>query len=117
MERFGVQWTPTVLLLDPSGHERHRIEGFLPADDFIVQLHLGLARMAFRSNQFDDAERRYNDIVSRFPDTDAAAEAQYWAGVSNYKRSNDASALKKTADAFKRRYSETEWAKRASVWG
>ena len=117
MERFGVQWTPTVLLLDSSGHERHRIEGFLPAADFLVQLHLGLARAAFRVNDFERAEHLYGEIVDRFPNTDAAAEAQYWAGVSNYKRSNDAAALKNTADAFKRRYSDTEWAKRASVWG
>jgi hypothetical protein len=117
MERFAVQWTPTVLLLDPTGHERHRIEGFLPTQDFLTQLNLGLAHAAFRANRFEDSERRFRDIVERFPNTDAAAEAQYWAGVSSYKRSNDAAALTKTAQAFKDRYSDTQWAKKASVWG
>ena len=32
MGRFGADWTPTVMLLDSNGQERHRIEGFLPAD-------------------------------------------------------------------------------------
>ncbi len=116
MERFAVQWTPTVLLLDDTGHERHRVEGFLPVEDFLTQLHLGLAHAAFRANRFEESERRFREIVERFPSTDAAAEAQYWAGVSSYKRSNDAAALKKTAQAFKDRYSDTQWAKKASVW-
>ena len=41
----------------------------------------------------------------------------YWAGVSRYKASNDGSALKATAQAFKQRYSDTTWAKKASIWG
>ena len=48
---------------------------------------------------------------------EAAAEAQYWAGVSKYKGTNDATALKETAQAFKQRYQDTSWAKKASVWG
>jgi hypothetical protein len=116
MERFAVQWTPTVLLLDEMGHERHRIEGFLPVDDFLTHLRLGLAHAAFRANRFEESERRFREIMDQFPDTEAAAEAQYWAGVSVYKRSNDAAALKKTAEAFQKRYGDTEWAKKASVW-
>ena len=34
-QRFGAQWTPTIAILDPDGSERHRFEGFLPADDFL----------------------------------------------------------------------------------
>ena len=116
MERFNVQWTPTVLLVDTTGHERHRIEGFLPVDDFLTQLHIGLAHAAFRANKFDESERRYRAIVDQFPNSDVAAEAQYWAGVSKYKASNDAAALQQTAQAFKNRYSESQWAKKASVW-
>ena len=41
MSRFNVQWTPTVLILDSDGNERHRIEGYLPADEFLVQLNIG----------------------------------------------------------------------------
>ena len=43
MSRFNVQWTPTVLILDSDGNERHRIEGYLPADEFLVQLNIGMA--------------------------------------------------------------------------
>lgn len=116
MERFGVQWTPTILILDSDGKERDRIEGFLPADDFLAELQLGLAHVQFASKNFADAERLFRDVVERAPNPEAAAQAMYWAGVSRYKASNDGSALKATAQAFKQRYSDTTWAKKASIW-
>ena len=116
-ERYTVQWTPTILVLDPLGEERHRIEGFLPADDFLSQLSLGLAKVAFQRGDHAEAERRFREIVDRFPSTDAAPEALYWAGVSKYKGSGDASALGATHAAFRDRYQDTTWAKKASVWG
>ncbi len=117
MERFEVQWTPTVVMLDHAGKERHRIEGYLPASDFLGQVELGAAHVAFAEKRFDEAERLYRSIVEQLPDTDAAPAAQYWAGVSRYKATNDPSNLKATADAFRQRYSDSEWAKKASVWG
>ena len=116
-ERFGAQWTPTILIIDPSGTERHRIEGFLPADDFLSQLTLGLAHSAFARGAFADAERWYRQVVETYPATEAAPEALYWAGVSRYKATGDASALGETAAAFTKRYQETSWAKKSSVWG
>ena len=115
-ERFGAQWTPTTLLLDPEGKERHRIEGFLPVDDFLAQLELGLGKLSFARQDFDQAERRYRRVVEAYPNTEAAPEAQYWAGVSRYKGTGDASALAQTARAFGERYQSTPWAKKASVW-
>ena len=116
-ERYNAQWTPTVLVLDSEGEERHRIEGFLPVDDFLSQVALGVAKLAFQRKDYADAERRYREIVDRFPSTDAAPEALYWAGVSKYKASGDASALGATHAAFRERYQDTAWAKKASVWG
>jgi TolA-binding protein len=115
--KFSAQWTPTILVLDSSGEERHRIEGFLPADDFMAQLLLGLAKSAFARGDFADAERRFREIVEKYPSTEAAPEALYWAGVSRYKATNDAAALAETAKAFMQRYQDTSWAKKASVWG
>jgi TolA-binding protein len=116
-ERFSAQWTPTILILDSEGDERHRIEGFLPVDDFLSQIELGLAKVAFQRHNYAEAERLYREIVEKFPSTDAAPEAQYWAGVSRYKGSGDGSALGATAAAFRQRYQDTTWAKKASVWG
>ena len=116
-ERYDAQWTPTILILESEGEERHRVEGFLPVDDFLSQVALGLSKSAFQRKDYAEAERRYREVVDKFPSTDAAAEALYWAGVSKYKGSNDASALKATRAAFRERYQDTAWAKKASVWG
>ena len=115
-QRYNAQWTPTLLLIDPKGTERHRIEGFLPADDLLSQLTLGLAHSAFAREQWDEAERRFREVVERFPESEAAPEALYWAGVSRYKGKGDAGALGETAREFSRRYRDSSWAKKASVW-
>ncbi len=114
-ERFNAQWTPTILVTDANGTERHRIEGFLPAQDFVAQLKIGLAHAARLSGNFADAETRYRELANG--DDDVAAESLYWAGVSKYKATNDASALGETAKAFTDRFPDSTWAKKASVWG
>ena len=60
-ERYKAPWTPTILLLDADGVEHHRIEGFLPTDDFLAQLMLGRARIAFDQAQWAEAERWFRD--------------------------------------------------------
>jgi len=114
--RYGVQWTPTIVILDPAGEERYRIEGFLPADDLIPQLLLGLGHAAFARDKFDEAEAKFREVADAYPTSDSAAEALYWAGVSRYKGTGDAGALAATARAFAERYRDTPWAKKASVW-
>ena len=116
-KRFGAQWTPTMLILDPEGEERHRFEGFLPAPEFLGQLALGLARTDFGRERWEKAEERFAEVLRRFPDTAAAPEALYWAGVAKYKRTGDGAALAETHQAFQKRYPDSTWATKASVWG
>jgi outer membrane protein assembly factor BamD (BamD/ComL family) len=111
-----VQWTPTVIVADPEGRERYRFEGYLPAEDFLAQLELGLGKSAFANGDFAAAERYFRDVATKFPKSDTAPEALYWMGVSKYKRTNDAGALKETAQAFRSQYRDSQWAKKASVW-
>ena len=116
-QRFNAQWTPIALIIDHSGNEKHRIEGFLPADDFLAQLRLGLAHSKFSRGLFTEAAQQFSAVVDNHPQTEAAPEALYWAGVSRYKAMNDPTALSATAEELRTRYSDTSWAKKASVWG
>lgn len=75
---YGAHWTPD--------------EGFLPANDLLAQLTLGLGHIAFNTERYGDA------------------------GVARYKSINDPKALGETAQAFDRHYQQTAWAKKASVW-
>ena len=115
-ERYGALWTPTILELDPDGKEHHRVEGFLEADELLAQLKLGLGKIAFHEKRWSDAEHTFEDVMARHPNTDTAAEALYWAGVSRYKASGDARELAQTAAAFTTRYQDSTWAKKASIW-
>ena len=115
-ERYGAEWTPTTLMLDSSGMERHRIEGFLPVAEFVPQLEFGLARIEFSSGDFGAAEHRFRKIVEDSADADIAPEALYWAGVAKYKGAGDATALNETTLALRKRYPESSWTKKASVW-
>ena len=111
-----MQWTPTVAIRDAGGTERHRFEGYLPAPDFLAQLRLGLAHAARTRGDFAEAERRYRELADDSAAGEVAPEALYWAGVSKYKVSGDAGALAETAGHFKSRYTDSPWAKKASVW-
>ena len=115
-ERFNAQWTPTILMIGPDGEVFHRVEGFLPNEDFLGQLTLGLGHYAFKVKDYGAAEKHFREVITRYPKTEAAAEAQYWAGVSKFKATNDPSALGETAVAFSTSYADSSWAKKASVW-
>ena len=112
--RFGAEWTPTILVTSTDGKERHRIEGFLPKDDFVAQLRMGLGHAAREAGDFQTAEKRYRELTDGPPET--AAEATYWAGVSKYKGTQDGAALAETARVMRERYPDSTWMKKASVW-
>ena len=115
-QKYSAPWTPAILIIDNDGQERHRIEGFLPADEFLPQLALGAAHAAFKGGDYHNAERLYRDVVARYDKSTAAPEALYWAGVSKYRAKNDPQALKATAEAFNTQYQDSIWGTKASVW-
>ncbi len=114
--RFKAEWTPTVILAEADGTERHRLIGYLPADDFLAQLQLGLAKAAFSRGRFDQAKSLFEAVVKQYPQTEAAPEAVYWSAVSAYKASNNPEFLKKGGIQLKEKWPQSEWAKKSSVW-
>jgi TolA-binding protein len=116
-EKYEAPWTPTILILDSEGQEQHRIEGFLPRDEFLAQLLLGLGHSAFHHQEWSEAESWFRELMQELPETDAAPEATYWAGAARYKDSGDAGALAETARTLSSRWGESAWTKKASVWG
>jgi hypothetical protein len=114
--RFDAVWTPTIVILDPNGRERFRLEGYLPKEELRPQLELGLARVAFMSKDWADAERRYAAIVDNYPESKAAPEALYWKGVSQYKSTNDHAVLGQVPDQFHEKYTDSIWALKTAAW-
>ena len=114
--RFDALWTPSVIILDPNGKERFRIEGYLPKDEFRAQLELALARVAFMSKNWKDAERRYTEVIEHYPESKAAPEALYWKGVSHYKATNDHTVLSELPGQFREQYPDSIGALKALGW-
>ncbi len=114
--RFKAEWTPTLIVVEPDGTERYRFSGFLPVDDFLAQLQLGLAKTAFSRGQFDEAQRAFEGVVSQHPKSDAAPEAVYWSVVSSYKATGKPEHLKQGGERLRKHYPQSEWAKKGSVW-
>ena len=105
-----------MLIMDSSGKERWRIEGYLPKNEFRSQLEIGLARIPFMDKQWADAEQRYAQVIERYAETAAAPEAVYWRGVSRYKRTNDHTVLGEVAAELREKYPQSLWTQKASVW-
>jgi thioredoxin-like negative regulator of GroEL len=114
--RFGIRWTPTVMVLSPEGTEVRRIEGYLPADELLGQLRLALGFVAANKKDWATAERSFAEAAEAVG-TDAGPEGQYWRGVARYSQSHDPKQLAETRRSFAERYQDTSWAKRASIWG
>ena len=104
------------MVMDRDGKERWRLEGYLPRDEFRAFLEMGLARLSYMKKDLADAERRYADVVERYPESKFAPEALYWRGVSRYSASHDAAALAETAQAFTEKYQDSIWALKSLPW-
>lgn len=115
-KRFDAVWTPTLLVMDPGGRERWRIEGYVPKKELRAQLEMALARLAVVRKDWSDAGKRYGDIAEKYGDTSIGPEALYWRNVSRYSQNHDATALQSVSHELKERYPNSIWARKASVW-
>ncbi len=114
--RFGVEWTPTVIIHDQNGKERHRVVGFLPTEDFLGQLQLGISKVAFSTKKYEEARKGFAAVGRLHGETSAAPEGIYWAGVSAYRGTGKNEPLSQCAKELNEKYPESDWAKKASIW-
>ena len=96
--RFNAVWTPTILIAEGDGTERHRFVGFYALEEFTAQLALSLAKAAFGRRRFEEALQEFERLAADFPNTDAAPEAVYWAAASAYKSTGDGEFFQKGAE-------------------
>ena len=116
VKRYGIKWTPTIVILDSDGDEHHRFIGFLSPEDFIGQIILGRGKAEFNLDNFEQAIQCFQEILVGYPKTDAAQEAQYLLAVSKYKASHDPKELKLGLEVLQRDYPNSEWTKKAQVY-
>lgn len=110
---FNIQWTPTLITLDEDGKEHHRTVGFLPPEELIPSLMLGIAKCHFDRKNFGEAISMLEKLLAEYPKSDSAPEAIYLLGVCRYKSTHDAKPLKEAYEKLRVQYPSSEWTKRA----
>jgi hypothetical protein len=110
---FNVKWTPTIVTLDSRGREHHRTLGFLAPEDLIASLLLGMGKVHFDADKFDDALVNLDKVTADYPKSNSAPEAIFFGGVSGYKSSQDPKKLKEAYERLETEYPDSEWTQRA----
>lgn len=114
--KYNASWTPLFMVLDPEGKEHQRNTGFLPPDEFIPFLILGIGKMYFDQEDYEKAIECFEQVLHEYPDSEAAPEAFYFRGVSRFNMSHNAGELKDIYEEITERYPESEWAKKSEPY-
>ncbi|MCF8084426.1 MAG: hypothetical protein K9M96_15145 [Deltaproteobacteria bacterium] len=115
-EEFVVKWTPNLLFLDRDRKTHHRIIGFLPPEELIPAVQLGVGKCFLEIGDLDRAGSVLDETVQKHPESHAAPQAIYFAAVSNYKSSHKGDPLKQAYERLQADYPESEWAKRSAPY-
>jgi hypothetical protein len=113
MQRFSVSWTPTLLVLDADAREHSRAVGFFKPDDLIATLETGKGKWALGTDQLPEARAIFEEVISCYPDKEAAAEALFFLGVAKYKMTHDAKPLRESYDELSAKFPQSTWTKQA----
>ncbi len=110
---FQIKWTPSILTLDSDGKEHHRTVGFLSPEELIPSLQLGIAKIEFDQDRYQEALSGLEKVLADYPKSDSAPEAIYLRGVCRYKATHKPQPLKEAYEQLQARYPASEWTKRA----
>ncbi len=116
-QQFGVSWTPTILVLDADGKEHYRSVGYLSPEEFIATFQVGKGMFYLGTEQFPEAEAMFEEVITNSPQAHAAPEAIYFMGVTRYKHTHNPKPLNEAYETLKAKYPQSDWTKRAEVWG
>ncbi len=112
-DEYMVKWTPTLITANGGGKEHHRTVGFLPPEELIPSILLGVGKVHFDAERIDEALKFFDSIVEKYPRRDSTAEAIYLKGVCQYKSTHDAKPLKMAYEKLQMDYPTSIWTKRA----
>jgi tetratricopeptide (TPR) repeat protein len=110
---FNIKWTPSIITLDENGTEHNRVVGFLPPEEFIPAMMLGIAKVSFDLDRFDEALAELEKIIAEYPKSKATPEAIYLRGVTGFKSTKDPKPLKAAYEKLHAEYPDSEWTPRA----
>jgi hypothetical protein len=116
VDDFNLKWTPMLVVLDWNGKEHQRTIGFLPPEEFIPSILLGIAKIHFDHDQFGESIAILDTILSDHGGSAAAPEAVFLKGVCGFKSTHNPSPLKQAYEKLQASYPASEWTKRAQPY-
>ena len=114
--RFGIKWTPSLLVLDSDGIEHYRTLGFYPPEDLIPSLLLGMGKAFFNQANRPVAVGCFKRIIAEYPKNSLAPEAIYMNGVSTFIQGHEVSHLVAIYDRLAAEYPDSPWLTRADPY-
>lgn len=116
-KEFNVAWTPGILITSLRDGKKLVVDfktyGYLPANDFINALKIGLGLSYFHQGLLDKSEQFLDDVVKSAASSIWEPEALYWLGVVRYKQKGSPEPLLQQWRTLLSKYPNTEWAKKA----
>jgi hypothetical protein len=111
--QFHVFWTPTLVVMDLYGTEHQKTIGYIPPEEMVASLLLGIGKAAVSNGQYNEAVLQLNTLMNGYPNSVCAPEAVYLRAVSRYRSSHEAAALKDALQKLSTEYPNSEWTRRA----
>ncbi|TAK30634.1 MAG: hypothetical protein EPO21_19000 [Chloroflexota bacterium] len=109
IERYHQIWTPDLRVLGADGYEFYHWNGYLPPFEYAAQLLVAEGQTYLRLHEFGKAQELYEEILSRFPTSAFAPEAQYFLAVAKYETSHQGTDLLSGWHRVQTRYPESIW--------
>jgi len=116
-KRFNIEWTPAFVLCDEEGKAMERLEGYLPAEDFVPELILAKGLADFHLQRNEDAIREFELLVENHPASELVPEAEYYLGAAIFKKTGETDKLSEVCHDLLMTHPESPWTKRCSIWG
>jgi len=113
---FSVKWTPTLIILDASGKEQHRLVGFIGPKELIPSLYLGVAKSWFNSERYDYVSEALERLLKRHPKSHSAPEAIFLMAAATFKSTYDPKPLREAYDKLAAEFPGHEWTERAYAY-
>lgn len=109
-------FSPVLIIKSPDGTELHRVTGYLPPDDMLIYLNLGLALDALYRRSWPDAYELLDQAAATYPNAKNIPEALWWRGVAAYRKSGgDLGALADAWSVLRNDFPLSVWADRADI--
>ena len=117
VERFHVEWTPCLLVLDSGQFEHSRSLGFLSPPELLAFLEFSKGLAAYRDANLKQAAEIFDQVVNDFPSSHVTPEAIWFRGISRFQIEGDPAVLKAARLELDQNHSHSIWAEKASAWG